>query len=584
MGKVTDPGLLAALEAPPLTGKVADPALLSQLNASEPQPESLGSQAARWLGETGRGLVTAASRLAEFADPAVAAAAAAGSYALPYSDGSFGERWHREMDALRSSRNESQRQAPTANLIGTVLPLVLAPAALGAAPSLSAATGASTLPVRMLAGYTDAAAWNTANALGRTAGQKNVNPLDVGNEAASSPANLLGMAAPVIRELIPATGAALRGAVKRTADKWFGPPTKAAAMLEAEGIPLTAGQRSAGSAGSYFEEANAHKLGGLAAERAAGPEALRDAFLRRSLPPGMAEVPQSGTIQEKLAKIYEGFEPAYAPIKAESVFPAIRMNGRGVPLQGSKNTAGAFDLAAQDPNVLADDATRAMVQRYLNNQLTLLPGKTSRPGMVEPVEAQVLLKMRSNIRKAALRAHNSGKTDAEELLGNAEDALTQAVGTQLPPEKAAYLQNVDRQYSNYKTVVKAAGRAGLDSEFTPAQIGAQIRTRIGAEQFGRGGGGDIRDLAQAGNEVFETQVPKTGFVGAIGEHLPLSKFYGGLLSRALNAASRSVPLLPQAVTPPWPAVPYQIPGAGLLGQVGGPNLTDAELEALRKGR
>lgn len=215
-GKVTDPELLAQLESAP-SAKVVDPSVIAQLEA-EPETEGIGRRIARYIGETGAGLVTGASRIATAADPALAALGAAGSYLVPGTgSGSFGDRWSNEMQGLRRGRAETQAESPIAHNFGTVAPLALAPQALASIPSLSGSMGAAaSLPARMAAGTIDAATFNTASAVG---GNLDQGAAEAGREAATSPANLVGAALPLAGRVLPAAMNAARGPLARAGAK-----------------------------------------------------------------------------------------------------------------------------------------------------------------------------------------------------------------------------------------------------------------------------------------------------------------------------------------------------------------------------
>jgi len=533
-GKVTDPALLAQLEAAEPSKRVADAEILAQLEA-QPEREGLASKAARYLGETGRGLVSGASRIATVADPAVAIVGAAGSYLVPHTgSGSFGQRWSQEMQGLRRAREEAQAESPIAHNLGTVAPLALMPQALAAIPSTSASLGAAApLATRMAAGTLDASLFNAASAAGEQADQ---DPSGAALRAGASPVNMIGAALPLAGRALPQAGAALKAAVLKRVPQVT--PSPAAAALRRLGVEgMTLGQQAPTSAIGHIEEAAANRLGGMAPERAAATSSWREAVLKKALPPGMKDLPP-GTMQERLAALNEGFEPAYAIIKAEPVLPAIHAEGKGIPLQGSKGAPGAFDQAIMDQAVTATAAERKIAKSFLDNELSILPGGKQRPGMIKPVTAGDLLTMRSNIRAEAQSNRLAGDHKIARLLENGEEAITDALNSQLRPEAQAALKATDRQYAQFKTVQDAAARAGLEGEFTPYQLGAEIKGAAGKPAFARGAGGDLRTLAQGGQEVFATRVPKTGYAGALMDQIPGMKYApGGIGTRLLNTQS-----------------------------------------------
>lgn len=522
-------------------------------------PPGLAERAAGWLGETGRGLVTGVSRLATAADPALAAAGAAGSYLVPGTgEGSFGERWRNEMEGFRRGREESAAEAPVANVLGSLLPIVAAPQMLAAAPSISGSLAASApLATRMAAGGIDAALFSGASAAGAEADRA---PIEAGLEAAGSPLNYLGAAAPAVARAVPAATAALKeAALKSIPQALRAEVSPSAAALKKMGVEgLTLGQQAPTSPVGKIEAAAAERFGGMAPERAAAEGSWRAATLKRALPPGMTEVP-AGPISKRLEAMYEGFEPAYAAVKAEKVYPAIHAKGKGIPLQGTKNTPGAFDAAVADPGVTATALERRVAKKFLDNELTLLPGGETRPGMVEPVSAGDLLQMRSNIRAEAASNRLSGQDKIARLLENGEEAVTRALETQLSAESAQALRAADKQYAQYKAVEKAAEKAGLWGEFTPYQLGQSLKAAGGGPKFARGAGGELRELAQHGEEVFRP-FPKTGYAGMILEQLPVMKHLPqGVGTRLLNAPVIREALLRGAMPPRMPSPAASVP-------------------------
>jgi hypothetical protein len=533
----------------------AEPEALRQFPKSE--PSGLAERAAGWLGETGRGLVTGASRLATAVDPALAAAGAAGSYLVPGTgEGSFGERWRNEMEGLRRGREESAEEAPVANVVGSLLPVVAAAPAFAALPSVSGSVGAAApLATRMAAGGIDAALYSGASAAGAEADRA---PLEAAVEAAGSPMSYAGAAAPAMARAVPAvTGALKAAALRRLPSASVSPSAEALRKLGVEGMTL--GQQTAPSPISEIESAAAKRIGGMAPERRAALQNWRDAVLKRALPPGMTEVPR-GAMSNRLTSIYEGFEPAYGAIKAEEVFPAIHAKGKGIPLQSTKSTPGAFDQAITDPAVLATTKERALVKRFLDNELSLLPGGTERPGMVQPVPAGSMLKMRSNIRSAAHDARLAKKNEIAKLLENGEEAVTRALESQLSGESAAALKAADKQYAQYKAVEEAANKAGLRGKFTPFQLGQALKKAAGGPRFARGAGGELRQLAEHGEEVFQ-EIPQTGVTAQILNQLPGVRLMPGAGTRLLNQPSIKAAILGQ-----------ELPGAAARAPIKGPNI------------
>jgi len=308
-----------------------------------------------------------------------------------------------------------------------------------------------------------------------------------------------------------AGGAVLRGAGKLVGKGIRGlvELTPAAKYLASKGVPTTIGQSAPGSALGQLEEA-AQSVGGvgpgITAQRAAGPLALQRAVLAEGTPAGV-KIPTKEAIPEQLAAIYESFTQAYAPVKALPVYPAIHGGGArpSLPLGGQK---GAMAQSLADPKAMATKETRQVVGRFLQDQLSLLPGQK---GSIAKVPAGALLEMRSNIREAIRLAGQRKDFAAERLLSNAEKAVTDTLETQLPAQAAQYLRAVDAKYAQHMVGTAAVARAGdAPAGFSPFQLQQAIKQSTEGGRFARGAGGELRKLSQAGRESFDVRSPTTG--------------------------------------------------------------------------
>jgi hypothetical protein len=546
---------------------------ITRQGAPVEQPGML-ARGAKWLGETAADTLRGAGSLIDqVGTPVAATIGALGSYAVPHTapeGATFGERWKNEAKQWREAREESQQRSPTGYAAGSLLPMALAPEAMSGLPSttsmLPATTQAANVGARALGGVLDAATYNAA-----AAGLGNVDrdPLGAAGQAASSPMNLVGAAAPIAGAALPQARASLRQAMDAALRKRLPQltPTPAARELMDRGVPLTLGQMAPDSALGHIEEASAERLGGMAPERRAAAQSWRQAALRQALPPGMAEVPE-GAIQDQLAQMHEGFDPAYGQIRERTAIPSVKLPddpsrgliNRSRPLQSTEGQPGAFELAIQDPSARARDSDVAIVKKFLDNELSLLPGGKTRPDQLTPVSGDQLLAMRSHIGQAAQEARLEGATAQARLLDNAHDAVTATLESQLPPDAQQHLRQTDRQYGLYKTIEGASQKqmaAGQEGEFTPYQLEAQIKSDVGGPAFARGGGNDLRALGHDGNAVFGARAPLTGFRATLLDQVPGQKWIpGGLLSRAMNAQVSRDALLR---LPPQPDLPGPVP-------------------------
>jgi hypothetical protein len=336
---------------------------------------------------------------------------------------------------------------------------------------------------------------------------------------------------------LPAAGAGLgklAHGVKRTPE---------AERLLAQGVDLTPGQMNPGGILNQMEESwQSVPLVGpvIRGARENAQNSFQRAATQTAAAPG-ARIAQ-GPADEMLEAAYKSFEPLYDQAKGFPLYPGVmRQAGGDIPLASFGNRPGLLVRAALDRNVRADDATRRSVGRWLDNQITQLPGK----GRAQ-ISSDDLLNLRSNIRAEARRAATQGDDAAADLLKNGERALTDTLESQLPPDALQALRTADSRYGIYKTLEDAVARSkDMPGGFTPSKLSEAVagaNRGLGKGSYARGGGGPLRDLSEAGTATMNVRSPPTGQrLAAIG--LPL-------------AASGAAPGV---------AVPA---GAALLGMVG----------------
>ncbi len=222
------------------------------------------------------------------------------------------------------------------------------------------------------------------------------------------------------------------------------------------------------------------------------------AIVERIAPPGHVVVP--GTTTEMVDGIYKAFAPLYAEIKG---FP-VRM--RLIPTGSSNRRTTLAKMMDNVPNtnrVMAGDAERAKVARWLNNQMTRLRRKvTTDSSGGDYVDSADLLNMRSKIRTETRRQTRLGHSEEADLLRIAEERVNQLLHNQLPPDLLASLKQTDQWYRNFKLVDSTLERS-LDRSLTPnALLGELRRTASGRGRFARSDTvTDLRSLANSGLRI-----------------------------------------------------------------------------------
>lgn len=276
--------------------------------------------------------------------------------------------------------------------------------------------------------------------------------------------------------------------------------TPAARTLLSHGISLTPGQLNPGGVINQGEQALRHVWG-------VGPmiESARDnaehQFQARAIQMGAAPgttITPSENIHEMLQQAYDSYAPLYSQAHGYPVSPKImRANGPDVPLDAT------FKAAAQAPGV-----PRSLQQSendWLQDRLTQL-GRNP--------HSEDLLQLRSDIRQRARNANLKTDTDSGHVANinsRAERGVTAAFESQLPQQPLDALRTADSNYGNYKIIENAVAKSKDNlAGMTPAKLSQAISNATADPQYARGGGGPLRDMAQAGTNVFQTVVPPNG--------------------------------------------------------------------------
>lgn len=442
---------------------------------------------------------------------------------------SWGERYANELRALQGQSAATQAERPYASAALQVAGAVPTAMATGGGGAGAGVVGQGSRLLRALQAARQGAGFGAAYAAGDVPADAGIGTIAAHTAGGAVLGGGLGGAAGALLPSHVPNQAMVRAGASGPTRRAFGravestvTPTPEAEFLRSKGVPLTVGQLNPRSAAGQIEEASTslRSVGAsIQAQREAARRGWQAVTMNEARPPGMAPLEGKAPLPDEMARLYGGFRPAYdAAVKGQRVLPGIRgPGGEMMPLASvEKGPPGAFDMAALDPRVMADAATRKKVAGFLRNQLTILPKESG------PVDVEALVKVRSNIRDAGRQAVQAQDFAADRLLANAEAATTRAITTQLPKENAAALRAADRQYRLYKVLEDAMVRAkDSPSGFSPSQLAMAIRSATDKGEFARGGGGPLRQLSRAGNVVFESTSRPTGqrllTVGPLGE-------------------------------------------------------------------
>ncbi len=268
---------------------------------------------------------------------------------------------------------------------------------------------------------------------------------------------------------------------------------------------LTPGMMKPGGAVSQLEQA-AGSFGiigpTIRGARETPQRQFAQAMINEGRPPGAAPVAASD-VNAMLDEVYTSFEPAYGQLKDIPVDRVI-----------ASDLAGEFERAANSQIVAATDDARKAVNRYLDNQVSLIDN-------TNPTTTD-LLDIRSNIREQSRKAAKSQNWEKAELFDEAENAITERINQALPEGFADLNRQIDQQYAKHKIAESAIYKMGNREFPTPTQWQQAVRESATRGEFARGGG-LMRPQTQAAADVFRTTEPTTGArlatLGSIGAGL-----------------------------------------------------------------
>lgn len=389
---------------------------------------------------------------------------------------------YRRLRDVRRTRTEAgEEQHPLTALAGSGTGLGLS--LLGPAPRFTpAGGGAAGAGARIAAGAKTGAAYG--GLAGLTSGDADTAGGDFVGTAmqgifGAGLGSLLGAAA-------PAAGAfgsrVIRGVVQ---------PTPAAQALQQEGVKgLTLGQQAmspSSKLGSFEGASQSNAIIGpvIRGQRGEAVDSLRRVALSKGVAPGATPPPEGATPPEAIGHLRKGFNAAYDAIRD------VKVPTRAVD---------RLLVAVDDPDIIADPATRLAVSKFLQNQMGRLPAEGTE------TTAGVLMKVREKVREEAFKALRANNMDRHALLERAEQELTEGLNAGLPEDASKALRATDAAYRNFKILQDAVSSAGDTASgpgmFTPKGLSSAVERATGETSYAELGGGPLRRLASAAAQTF----------------------------------------------------------------------------------
>lgn len=353
---------------------------------------------------------------------------------------------------------------------------------LGAARAgLTLMRGGMDLPRMMAAGAAEGAAYGAAYGAGNAEG-------GIGERFDGAKDGALTGA--VVGAAVPAVARGIGALTGRAVTPLPVAPERQAMIdvLEREGIPLSAGQRSGSKPLRYAESifGDATLAGGKASQiTAAQADAFTDAALRKMGGSGRAT-------PDNMSANYDRIGQQFKDLSARNT------------LHADQGLANDLVVTVRDYMKVLPSEQRAIVGNLADDIVNRFrAGNGTMPGTDYQTARSRLSRMANNARQ-----NDPEFSDAVRGLRN---ALDNGMLRSISPEDAAAWQTARREYGNWKDLAKAAGGAGENTAeglISPQSLRSAVASGKNKEAYVRGEG-DFAELARAGNAIM-TPLPNSG--------------------------------------------------------------------------
>ncbi|HWG75560.1 MAG TPA: hypothetical protein VN660_02070 [Steroidobacteraceae bacterium] len=225
-----------------------------------------------------------------------------------------------------------------------------------------------------------------------------------------------------------------------------------------------------------------------------------------------ATVSHTGDFNDAVADLKAGYDNAYQS--------TLGTKGNGFPMRPAiMNSQGpdvalsdAFQRLAARPALGLTAQMRSSMGQQLQDQLNEVLGVAKRSGGLEATDLQSL---RSALRDASrdVSPVDNASRAQRGFWDSAQQLVSQAMKSQLPPDVSSALDDIDAQYGKFATVREVA-KSLKDKETPTLQHWSTAVARTTPPNVYASGGGWNRDLLKAATAVGKTTVPNTGATGA----------------------------------------------------------------------
>lgn len=353
---------------------------------------------------------------------------------------------------------------------------------LGAARAgLTLMRGGMSLPQTMAAGAAEGAAYGAIQGAGNAEGGADER-LRGAKEGLLTGA-LVGAAVPVVARGIGA------GVGRAISPATITPERQAMIdVLEREGVPLSAGQRTGSTPMRYAESifGDATLAGGRAtALMTDQAEAFTDAAMRRVGGAGRAT-------PDNMSGNYDRIGQQFRDLSARNTLQA----DQGLANDLVTTVREYFRVLPSEQRQIVGNLADDIAARFQ-------AGGGTMPGADYQTARSRLSRMSNNARQ--------NDPEFSDAIRGLRDALDNGMTRSISPEDAAAWQTARREYGNWKDIAKAAGGAGANTAeglVSPQALRTAVASGRNKEAYVRGEG-DFAELTRAGNAVM-TPLPNSG--------------------------------------------------------------------------
>jgi hypothetical protein len=267
-----------------------------------------------------------------------------------------------------------------------------------------------------------------------------------------------------------------------------GEQARLAQVLKQEGVPISIGAQTGSRPVQTLESVLAElpmTAGREAASRAATQQAFNAAALRRAGETADNAAPDVvRRAYDRLGREFQQLSQDRTVTLGDDLLDrAVRVDATQAPLRGMLDTSEIDKLV----NGVLDQVSKGQIS-----------GQTAQT-------------IRSELTKAKRTADAAGNSRLGDALKNLRDGFDDSIYNGLSAAEKQAWDVAKRQYSNLKVIDKAmqrSGNAAASGDISPAALVQAVRSA--APQLFARGGGDLRDLAQAGQLFVRDQVPNSG--------------------------------------------------------------------------